>query len=702
MRVLRISHSATVRAWRGRERALRERGLDVRLLTANRSDAGGVPVALDAAPDEDVVGVGTWGTHPALFVYDPRPLWRALGERWDLVDIHEEPFALSTAETLLLRALRRQRAPYTLYTAQNLHKRYPFPFGWFERLSLRHAGGISACNAEAAAIAELKGFPGRARVIPLGVDPVTPLGVDPVPPVGVDPVTPAGMDPADGSGDHVVVGLLGRLVPEKGVPLLLDALVEAPSLYARIAGTGPLAATIHEEAARRGVADRVVFLGGVDPDAVAGFYASIDVLAVPSLPTPRWTEQFGRVAVEAMAAGVPVVSSDAGALPDVVGGAGIVVPRGDARALAAAVREAAGRRRDELVAAGLVRAAECSWPAVAEQYQRMYDTVLAPRRSGLSRSEGRTPANPAHQGESTEFGTPRGATEAGEPGELDDPEIVVVAYGAPDMLRRALEPVRHLVVTVVDNSSMPEIAALCTEFGVRYLDPRANLGFGAGVNRALEDRLLPEADVLLLNPDAVIAPEGIRALQRGLAADPALASVGPAQHDEQGVAAQAEWVFPSPGRAWLEAVGLGRLIRGPHFVIGSVLLLRAEALDHVGGFDERFFLYAEETDWAYRAHLLGWRHAVVPEAVATHAGAGTSTDPSRRERHFHASQERYYRKHFGAGGWALARTAQLVGATVRGIALPGERGRAAARRAALYRRGPVRAEAEADSRALPA
>ncbi|MCE4027830.1 glycosyltransferase, partial [Microbacterium sp. Au-Mic1] len=628
MRVLRISHSANVRAWRGRERALQERGLEVRLLTANRGDAGGVPVALDADPDEDVVGVGTWGTHPALLVYDPRPLWRALGERWDLIDIHEEPFALSTAETLVMRALRRQRAPYTLYTAQNLHKRYPFPFGWFERLSLRRAGGISACNAEAAAITELKGFPGRARVIPLGVDPAPPLTPSASPSdsrSGTVPGSVAAREP--GSADRVVVGLLGRLVPEKGVLLLLDALVDAPALHARIAGTGPLATALLQEAARRGVADRVDFLGGVDPEEIAGFYASIDVLAVPSLPTPRWTEQFGRVAVEAMAAGVPVVSSDAGALPDVVGGAGIVVSRGDAHALADAVQQAAGPRREELVAAGLVRAAECSWPAVAEQYQRMYDAALAPGRSANEETS-------------------------------DDPEIVVVAYGAPDLLRRALEPVRHLSVTVVDNSSMPEIASLCAALGVRYLDPGANLGFGAGVNRALRDRLLPAADVLLLNPDAVIAPEGIRALRHGLAADPTLASVGPVQHDEQGVAARAEWVFPSPGRAWLEAVGLGRLIRGPRFVIGSVLLLRAEALDHVGGFDERFFLYAEETDWAYRAHLLGWRHAVVPEAVATHAGGGTSTDPARRERHFHASQERYYRKHFGAAGWALARTAQ--------------------------------------------
>ena len=57
-----------------------------------------------------------------------------------------------------------------LYTAQNLRKRYPVPFRWFERWALGEASGISACNADAARIAEDKGFAGRARVIPLGID----------------------------------------------------------------------------------------------------------------------------------------------------------------------------------------------------------------------------------------------------------------------------------------------------------------------------------------------------------------------------------------------------------------------------------------------------------------------------------------------------------------------------------------------------
>ena len=88
-----------------------------------------------------------------------------------MIDIHEEPFALATAEILLLRRLRRNRAPVVLYTAQNLDKRYPIPFRWLERWALRSASGISACNREAADIVSAKGFAGRARVIPLGIDP---------------------------------------------------------------------------------------------------------------------------------------------------------------------------------------------------------------------------------------------------------------------------------------------------------------------------------------------------------------------------------------------------------------------------------------------------------------------------------------------------------------------------------------------------
>lgn len=660
LRVLRVSHSAAVDEWRGRERAIGRLGVDVRLLSAKRSSEGAGSVQFRARPGETASGIVTWGTHPALFVYDPRPIWAALGGSWDLIDIHEEPFALATAEILLLRALRRNRAPVVLYTAQNLWKRYPIPFRWFERQALRHAAGISACNAQAADIVVAKGFAGRPRVIPLGFDPEKfgPLEAD-SPEAGPTRDRESRDSDAASESAAIIVGYLGRMLPEKGLDVLVDALSVEPRLHLRVGGVGPYSAQILASVTERGLTDRFEYVGAVPPRDVASFFSSVDVVAVPSLTTPSWTEQFGRVAIEAMACGVPVVTSDAGALPDVVAGAGIVVPEGDPRALANALAYAAGPRRSELRAAGFARAATCTWDAVAADYMDLYRSV----------------------------------TRGSQP-ETEHPiEVVVVAYGSPGLLRQALEPVASLPVTVVDNSSLPEIAEICAQLGVRYLDSGANRGFGAAVNVALANRLVPGADVLLLNPDARIEPDQIDILRQTLRADGSLASVAPQQRSDDGRRARVEWTFPSPGNALAEAVGAARWQHGARFVIGSVLLLRAEALDQVGGFDERFFLYAEETDWAYRAHLLGWNHAEVVEATAAHVGAGTGGDPRRREAHFHASQERFYRKHFGATGWAIARAAVWAGAMARAAVLSGEPARDARRRAALYRIGPTRVEA---------
>jgi len=649
VRVLRISHSAVVDAWRERERALGRLGLDVVTLSARAWDEGGDTVRLEPRAGEPVHGVGTWGSHPALFLYDPRPLWRRLGEQWDLVDIHEEPFALATAEVLAIRALRRQRAPFALYSAQNIRKRYPVPFRWFERSTLRHAAALSVCNAAAGRICEDKGFPGAARVIPLGLDPLH--------------FRPVAAPSVDDAGGVVVVGYAGRLAPHKGVDVLLDAVAGDERLRLRLAGGGPQEGELRALTAELGVADRVEFAGFLAEADVPDFYRSLDVLAVPSLPTPSWLEQFGRVAVEAMACGVPVVASDSGALPDVVGGAGVLVPAGDAVALRAALLDVGldPERAQQLRELGLARAASCTWAAVAAQYDEMYRAAL------------HLPA-----GEVAERGL----------------EVVLVAYGSPEMVRQALEPVRELPVTVVDNSSLPEIAALCAELGCRYLDPGRNGGFAAGVNAGLADRLVPGGDVLLLNPDAVVTRADVSRLQAALLAEPDLASVGPVQVDGHGVPARVGWPFPSPLGTWLEALGLARLRPAWEFVIGSVLVLRAEALAQVGGLDERFFLYAEETDWAYRAAMMGWRHAVVDSVRAVHLGAATSGVAAAREAHFHASQERYLRKHFGAVGWEVARAGQVVGAVVRSLVLPGQRGRAARERLRLYRQGPVRVEEE--------
>ncbi|GAB3067161.1 hypothetical protein GCM10027053_33370 [Intrasporangium mesophilum] len=650
MWALRVSHSAVVDAWRERERVLRDRGHRVSLLSAAAWVEGGRLVRLAARRSEEVTPVRTVGRHPALFLYDPRPLWSALGQEVDVIDIHEEPFSLAAAEVLLLRRLRGQRAPYVLYSAQNIDKSYPVPFRWLERWALRNAAGVNVCNVAAGRIVERKGFPGRARTIDLGTD----LTV-------FKPSAEASPRRASRATTDVLVGFAGRLDEAKGVDVLLEALALEASLHARIAGDGPERSTVRARAASLGVADRVELLGALGADQLADFYRSVDVLAVPSLTTTTWVEQFGRVALEAMACGTPVVVSDSGALPQVVGDAAVVVPEGSASDLAKALLEVgtdlevARRLRD----AGLARAGASSWEHVAVEHERLLQSAIhTPQRDALA-------ARPL--------------------------QVVIVAYGQPELLARALAPLRGRSVTVVDNSSSPQVRVVAQQAGARYVDAGRNRGFAAGVNIGLRDSD-PTADVLLVNPDAVVEAADVDRLHAALDAEADLASVGPVQVDADGKESRVEWPYPSPGATWVDAVGFGGRRRG-RYVIGSVLLLRREALDQVGGFDdERFFLYAEETDWAYRASRLGWRHALVPDARATHVGAATSTDPSRRERHFHAAQEIYLRKHYGATGWQVARAGQIVGSATRALVLRDERRRAARVRMHLYLTGPARAE----------
>ena len=663
MRVLRISHSAVVGAWRERETVLRRMGLDVRLLCAHVWNEGGGNVRLQPDRDENVAGVRTFGAHPILFLYDPRPIWRELGRDWDVIDIHEEPYALATAEILLLRWLRRQRAPFVLYSAQNINKRYPPPFRWFEKWALRRVAGLSACNSDAIRIARGKGLLGIAAYIPLGVDTAR--------------FRPRRADERDPG--EFVVGYVGRLESHKGVSVLLDAVGGDKRILLRIAGGGPNERLLQQRAAELDLAGRVQFLGHIGQDELAGFYRELDVLAVPSIPTPGWLEQFCRVAVEAMASGVPVVASHSGALPEVIDTAGLLVPPSDSVAL----REAIGTLYEdrELLAqlreVGLRRARDFSWQRVGSDYARLYRAITGTDRWVVPPAAGNWDA-------ANEMRDGRAHVGVGV-------EVIVVAYGTPELFVEAISPlVGCFSLSVVDNSADPSIRAATEAAGGRYLDPGENLGFGAGVNYALKNRQCPGADILLLNPDAVIDAAGIEQLQKHLHADPGLASVGPAQVDAQGHPARVLWPFPTPGRAWLEAVGLGGLRSTSNYVIGSVMLINARALQSVGGFDERFFLYAEETDWAYRAHRAGWSHALVPSVTAMHHGAGTGGDPIYRETVFHASNELYLRKHFGPVGWEFARAAVVAGAFVRSILLPPGRRAEARRRMRLYAAGPTR------------
>lgn len=286
----------------------------------------------------------------------------------DLLHMDEEPYNLATY--LALRAAQRQGIPALFFTWQNLMRRYPPPFRWWEQANYRRARHALAGNAAAAAVLREKGYGGPLTVLPQ-------FGVDP------DLFAP-GADGQGGavSGDRPLrIGYAGGLVAEKGLDLLLDACagLDVPWRLT-LAGEGEARATLMEQAARLGMAERVIFLPRVASHAMPAFYQALDVLVLPSRTQANWMEQFGRVLIEAMACGVAVVGSDSGEIPHVIGEAGLIFPEGDGVALRGCL-EALARdpaRRAALAAAGRARVlARFTMAQVAAATVGVYESVLA-------------------------------------------------------------------------------------------------------------------------------------------------------------------------------------------------------------------------------------------------------------------------------------------------------------------------------------
>jgi glycosyltransferase involved in cell wall biosynthesis len=237
----------------------------------------------------------------------------------DIVHIDEEPYNLATSQAMWLA---RQVGARTLFFSwQNILRHYPLPFRFLERYVLSHADHAITGNQESARVWELKGYRGPISVIPQ-------FGIDP------DSLKPVSGPSRRRAGRGFVVGYAGRLVEEKGVDTLLEALSGLEGTWrAYILGSGPARKALRDQARHLGLADRVSFDDQIPSSQMPAYYRQLDVLVVPSRTRPNWKEQFGRVLVEAMACGVPVIGSDSGEIPQVIGDAGLVFPEGQADAL---------------------------------------------------------------------------------------------------------------------------------------------------------------------------------------------------------------------------------------------------------------------------------------------------------------------------------------------------------------------------------
>ena len=304
---------------------------------------------------------------PHLMMY--AGLRAALSAGADVVHCWEEPYVAAGAQ-VAKHTPGGSRLVYA--TFQNLSKSYPPPFAEFERKCLdRAAGWIAFGRTVENTLVTRDGY-GRIphRVIPPGVD-----------------VTRFAPDAASGHAvrrrigwpeDALVVGYLGRFTPQKGLHDLCDALdrVRSP-WHGLFVGGGALQTDLERFRDRH--PRRVHIANSVSHADVPQWLNAMTVLCAPSRTTPRWREQFGRMLIEAMACGVPVVATTSGEMPHVVGDAARVVPEQDSAALAGAISTLLEHEgvRHQLSAAGIARARTCfAWPVIARQHLDFFDALV--------------------------------------------------------------------------------------------------------------------------------------------------------------------------------------------------------------------------------------------------------------------------------------------------------------------------------------
>jgi glycosyltransferase involved in cell wall biosynthesis len=252
-----------------------------------------------------------------FMVYGTR-LKEALSANWDLVHCWEEPFIFSGTQVAFLTP---EQTPLVFFTDQNNSKNYPLPFNWLERYSMERASGWICCEKLGLdALSDRLNYDKPVRIIPHCVD--TPY-FHPNLGMGSKILRSLGWE------DHIpVIGYLGRFVPEKGLHLLMQVLdqIQLPwrALFVK---TGAMEADLKQWAKPYG--DRIRICTDVNHNDVPMHLNAMDIHCVPSQTAQNWREQFGRMLVEAFACGVPVIGSDSGEIPYVIGDSGIVMGEKD-------------------------------------------------------------------------------------------------------------------------------------------------------------------------------------------------------------------------------------------------------------------------------------------------------------------------------------------------------------------------------------
>jgi len=244
----------------------------------------------------------------------------------DAIYVHHEAYGLATAQLYFANWMWAQK-PIGFYSAQNICKQYPVPFRYSEQFVYRQSAFSFPVTEAVLQILQRKGYRGPSTILPLGVDESL-----------YHPRAPLHPAELNASANEVLIGYVGRITESKGLGTLVHSLGDIKSLPWRLVliGKGPYEEELKRLAQSLDVGHRISALGYVSHPDVPQYLSTLDVLVLPSETQSSWKEQFGRVIIEAMACGTPVVGSDSGEIPNLIRatGGGLVFPERNSQALA--------------------------------------------------------------------------------------------------------------------------------------------------------------------------------------------------------------------------------------------------------------------------------------------------------------------------------------------------------------------------------
>lgn len=344
MRILVASHTYIVDLNCEKFRALAhlEPNIEVTIVVPQRWRPGGVQNrTITTRPWQDgsfrVVPISNLSqNNQGLLVFGPDLIALLRQFRPQIIQVEQGSKALAYAQLITLNRWLHLRAKNCFFTWWNLPYQLKFPIAALEAYNLRHTDGLVVGNQDGAEVLKERGYQGPYTVMPqLGID-ETLFRPQPQPELAAQ----LGIQP-----DDFVVGFVGRFVEEKGLMTLAQALANLPETTRPwkwlLLGRGPLQQELVDWARRSGLTDRLILIESVAHDQVPQYINLMQTLVLPSETSQRfktltsagWKEQFGHVLIEAMACRVPVIGSDSGEIPYVIGETGLVFPEGNVTAL---------------------------------------------------------------------------------------------------------------------------------------------------------------------------------------------------------------------------------------------------------------------------------------------------------------------------------------------------------------------------------